>query len=102
MTKWKFHHDSGVWVAQDGNLVEAICLGERHASTVDGKYFMDSHYMGSYADNWHGGPRGSLEDLVDWVRDAEFPGLHHLLWNAGSLRVENLPLLQARQKEKTS
>lgn len=89
-TKWTKHHDSGLWVAYgECEVIEAICMGERMAHAADGKYFRDSHFFGSYADNWHGGPRGSLEDLADWVREAEYPIYKHTLWNPGSRRTEN-------------
>lgn len=66
--------------------IKAICLGERHAHVSPGKFLNNSHWRGSWIWNWHGGPHGSLEDLADWVLEAEHPELEDLLWEGFSTR----------------
>lgn len=61
-------------------LVTEICLGERYAHIAPGIVFMNEKYKGSYIDNWHGGPSGSLSDMVEWIAEAEHPEYGYSLW----------------------
>lgn len=65
----------------------AICLGERYAHSAPGWVFEDEEWKGSLIDNWHGGPSGSLHDLIVWVSQAEHPTYKHHLWMVSSLVV---------------
>lgn len=61
-------------------IVEEVCLGERYAHVAPGLLFDYENYRGSLIDNWHGGPTGSLTELLQWVADAERPEYKERLW----------------------
>lgn len=62
-----------IFYRTDGRLVTELCLGERYAHVASGLIFSDEQYRGCYIDNWHGGPSGSLSELVRWIAEAEHP-----------------------------
>jgi hypothetical protein len=81
-----------VYYRKDGRLVTELCLGERYAHIAPGWVFHDELYRGSSSDNWHGGPSGSLHDLLKWVLQAERPDLGPSLWMVNQAKLTiNLP-----------
>lgn len=61
-------------------IVDEVCLGERYVHVSPGLLFYNECYRGSTIDNWHGGPTGSLSELLRWLVKAEHPELGCSLW----------------------
>jgi hypothetical protein len=64
---------------RDGFVIE-ICSGERYAHIAPGLLFNHETYRGSYINNWHGGPTGSLTEMIKWLQQAEHPEYGYSLW----------------------
>lgn len=61
-------------------VVSEICLGERYAYLAPGLLFYNETYRGSYINNWHGFPGGSLTEIIRWLLEAEYPEYEYNLW----------------------
>jgi hypothetical protein len=70
-----------VFYRKDGRLITELCKGERYAHSAPGFIFNDEVYRGCTMDNWHGGPSGSLNELLVWVAGAQLEG--YGLWMIG-------------------
>lgn len=57
----------------DGRLVTELRCGERSAHISPGLIFNDEIYIGSYTDDFHGGPQGSLTKMVEWLTEGVPP-----------------------------
>lgn len=72
--EWVEYEGRRLYYRQEGRLVTEICCGERYAHIDAGLVFRDEQYRGSYIDDWHGGPHGSLTEIVEWLAEAVFDG----------------------------
>lgn len=66
-----------IFYRHKGKIVTEICRGERYAHIAPGLLFDYEQYQGSYANDWHGGPHGSLTDMIEWIEKAEGTGPYH-------------------------
>jgi len=65
----------------ENGLVTEICRGERYAHVSPGYLFSNEQWRGCYRNDWHGGPSGSLSEIIDWLCESELEG--HDLWMIG-------------------
>lgn len=75
--------DITIYYRKSGRLVTEVCTGDRYAHIGPGLIFMDENYRGSYLDDWHGGPTGSLTDIVRWLENANYLEYGSTLWMRG-------------------
>jgi hypothetical protein len=81
--------DIEIYYRKEDGVVTELCLGERYAHSSPGLLFEHEHYRGSLINNWHGGPSGSLTDMIRWVSEADQPSFKHILWMEGKVKEDD-------------